>query len=126
HPLPMNNTTQNNSTQLRIWQQNLNTSRTAQLSLLNGPLANNWDILALQEPHINVMKNTSSTKRFHAIYPSTRYSSPDIKSRAVTLISTSLNTNSWTQLPFPSPDIIVIQLVGEFGHCTIFNIYNDG
>ncbi|KAF9232062.1 hypothetical protein BU15DRAFT_18897, partial [Melanogaster broomeanus] len=63
-----------------------------------------------------------STKHFHTIYPSTHYSSPDTKSRVVMLISTSLNMNSWTQLPFPSPDVVVIQLVGDFSHCTIFNI----
>ncbi|KAF9232845.1 hypothetical protein BU15DRAFT_29153, partial [Melanogaster broomeanus] len=82
-----------------------------------------WDILALQEPHINQMKNTTSTRRFHVVYPSTRYTSPESKSRAVTLISTAINSNSWSQLPFPSPDVVVIQLVGPFGRCTIFNIY---
>ncbi|KIK33069.1 hypothetical protein CY34DRAFT_100301 [Suillus luteus UH-Slu-Lm8-n1] len=34
---------------LRIWQQNLNNSRAAQESILNGPTARKWDILALQE-----------------------------------------------------------------------------
>ncbi|KAF9232837.1 hypothetical protein BU15DRAFT_32395, partial [Melanogaster broomeanus] len=92
----------------------------------NRRIAEDWDILALQEPHINPMKNTISSKRYHVIYPSTRYSAPESKSRAVTLISTYMDSNSWTQLPFPSPDVVVIQLVGSFGRCTMFNIYNDG
>jgi endonuclease/exonuclease/phosphatase family metal-dependent hydrolase len=117
----------NSPTRLRIWQQNLqvNTSLIAQHSLLNSPIARNWDIVALQEPHINSMKNTISSPYFHAVYPTTRFSSPELTSRAVTLISKSFNTNSWQQLAFPSPDVVVIQLCGPFGRCTIFNIYND-
>ena len=38
---------------LRIWQQNLNNSLAAQHSLINGPLATQWDLLALQEPAID-------------------------------------------------------------------------
>ncbi|KAJ8589708.1 hypothetical protein M405DRAFT_693199, partial [Rhizopogon salebrosus TDB-379] len=110
---------------LHIWQQNLNTSLIAQHSLLNSPIARNWDIVALQEPHISSMKNTISSPYFHTVYPTTRFSSPELTSRAVTLISKSFNTNSWQQLAFPSPDVVVIQLCGPFGRCTIFNIYND-
>ncbi|KIJ15168.1 hypothetical protein PAXINDRAFT_77920, partial [Paxillus involutus ATCC 200175] len=53
---------------LRIWQQNLNGSDRAQYSLLNGPGASQWDILAIQEPHINGLMNTSSTGSFRAVY----------------------------------------------------------
>ncbi|KIK76814.1 hypothetical protein PAXRUDRAFT_50955, partial [Paxillus rubicundulus Ve08.2h10] len=84
----------------------------------------NWDIIALQEPHINLVQNTASTNRFQALYPSTRYTDPKQKTCAVTLVSTALSTNSWTQLPFPSPDVAVLQLGGPNGKCTIFNIYN--
>ncbi|KAG1817233.1 uncharacterized protein BJ212DRAFT_1270724 [Suillus subaureus] len=110
---------------LHVWQQNLNTSLTAQHSLLNGPITNKWDVIALQEPHINHMKNTISSPYFHAIYPTTHFSSPKTTSHAVTLISKSLNTNSWQQIPFPSPDVVVTQFLGPFGQCTVFNIYNN-
>ncbi|KAJ8589711.1 hypothetical protein M405DRAFT_738135, partial [Rhizopogon salebrosus TDB-379] len=115
----------NSPTRLCIWQQNLNTSLIAQHSLLNSPIARNWDIVTLQEPHINSMKNTISSPYFHAVYPTTRFSTPELTSRVVTLISKSFNTNSWQQLAFPSPDVVVIQLCSLFGRCTIFNIYND-
>ncbi|KAF9233166.1 hypothetical protein BU15DRAFT_54274, partial [Melanogaster broomeanus] len=65
----MNSTNQPQTTQLRIWQQNLNSSKTAQLSLLEGPKSTQWDILALQEPYIDPRKNTTSTRRFHVVYP---------------------------------------------------------
>ncbi|KAF9239979.1 hypothetical protein BU15DRAFT_28137, partial [Melanogaster broomeanus] len=82
-----------------------------------------WDILTLQEPYIDPRKNTISTCRFHVVYPTTRYNNHAPKSRAALLISTSLDSNSWSQLPFPSPDVVVIQVTGNFSCCTIFNIY---
>jgi len=112
-------------TRLRVWQQNLNASLLAQHSLLNSPIAHDWDIVALQEPHINSMKNTISSLYFHAVYPTTRFSAPNLTSRAITQISKSFDTNSWQQIAFPSPDVVVIQFKGPFGHCTLFNIYND-
>ena len=121
----MSNNITDNTTRIRIWQQNLNTSPIAQHSLLNSPIAHDWDIIAIQEPHINPMKNTISSSHFHAVYPTTRFTSPHLTSRAVTLVNKSLNMNAWQQIPFPSPDVIIIQLRGTFGRCTIFNIYND-
>ncbi|KAI5985865.1 hypothetical protein EDD15DRAFT_2175512, partial [Pisolithus albus] len=54
---------------LRIWQQNLNRSRTTQHSLLHGPHARNWNVYALQEPHIRPNKSTISTPKFYMVYP---------------------------------------------------------
>ncbi|KIK74808.1 hypothetical protein PAXRUDRAFT_174591 [Paxillus rubicundulus Ve08.2h10] len=57
----MNNRHQDNTTHLQIWQQNLNASKDAQIPLLNGLNADNWDILTLQEPYIKPVNNTIST-----------------------------------------------------------------
>ncbi|KAH7917474.1 hypothetical protein BV22DRAFT_1026283, partial [Leucogyrophana mollusca] len=54
---------------LRIWQQNLNTSDKAQESLINGPLAKDWDVLALQEPAMNRMRNTKANPKWRTVYP---------------------------------------------------------
>ncbi|KAG2070303.1 hypothetical protein BDR04DRAFT_1019257, partial [Suillus decipiens] len=110
---------------LCIWQQNLNTSLVVQHSLLNSPIAQDWDIVALQEPHINSLKNSILSPYFHAVYPTTHFSKPDLTSHAITLVSKSFDTNSWQQIMFPSLDVMVIQLQGLFGQCTIFNIYNN-
>jgi len=48
------------------------------------------------------------------------------KTRSVTLISAALTSDSWQQLDFPSGDVTVIQMKGNWGRLTIFNIYNDG
>ncbi|KIK25331.1 hypothetical protein PISMIDRAFT_96972 [Pisolithus microcarpus 441] len=45
---------------LCIWQQNLNNSSIALFSLINSTLADNWDIIALQEPPIDAVGNTKA------------------------------------------------------------------
>jgi exonuclease III len=110
---------------LKIWQQNLNTSLTAQEALLNNPEIANWDILVLQEPHINFLRNTRANHKWHVLYPTQHYTHPLQRSRAVILISSSLDTNTWKQLSFPSSDVVIIQLTGPYGKCSILNIYND-
>ncbi|KAI5997158.1 hypothetical protein EDD15DRAFT_2163128, partial [Pisolithus albus] len=110
---------------LRIWQQNLNRSGVTQHSLLHGPHSKQWDVYAFQEPHIRPNKCTISSPKFYTVYPSTRFSDPDRVSRAVTLISTTLSTNAWYQIPFPSPDVVVVQFVGPHNRTTLINVYND-
>lgn len=121
----MNNYTHPPSVRLRIWQQNLNTSLIAQSSLLNSPEAAKWDIITIQEPHINFLRNTTANHHWHVIYPTQHYTHPQQRTHAITLISTRLDTNLWKQIPFPSSDVSIIQLIGPFGSCSIFNIYND-
>ncbi|KIJ06853.1 hypothetical protein PAXINDRAFT_91380, partial [Paxillus involutus ATCC 200175] len=65
----MNNRRQDKTTRLRIWQQNLNASKDAQIPFLNGINPDEWDILTIQEPYINPVNNTISTRKYHAIYP---------------------------------------------------------
>ena len=54
---------------LRIWQQNLNTSHTAQPTLLNGPTSDEWDVLALQEPALNTIGNTRASTHWRVSLP---------------------------------------------------------
>ena len=121
----MNNETQHISG-LRIWQQNLNNSLVAQHSLINGPIATQWDVLALQEPAID--RSTGLTKaNFHwrVVYPTHKFMQGS-RPRGVTLVNSKLSTNSWKQIPFPSRDVVITQFIGTQGTCTLFNIYNDG
>ncbi|KAG2030454.1 hypothetical protein BDR03DRAFT_878192, partial [Suillus americanus] len=118
---------QNNPTaRLRIWQQNLNTSSDAQHCILSGPqTARDWDVVAIQEPTTGTKGNTGATPDWHVVYPTQRYTHTK-RSRAVTLVHTRLNTNSWRQVPFPSADVVVIQFFGTLGKLTLFNVYNGG
>jgi len=124
-PSSMNSQTNTNIASLRIWQENLNKSATAQHCILSGPFtAKEWDIIVIQEPVIDDLGNTKATPNWNVIYPTQRLTH-QARTRAVTLIHKRLNTNNWRQIPFPSADVVIVQLTGPFGHVTIFNIYDD-
>lgn len=110
---------------LQIWQQNLNASLAAQESMMNSLEITKQDVLAIQEPHVNFLRNTCASHNWHVIYPTYHYLHPQKRSRAITFVNTSLDTNTWKQVPFPSSDVVIIQICGDFGICTIINIYND-
>ena len=111
---------------LRIWQQNLNKSTAAQHSLLNGPIANQQDVIAIQEPAIDHRIGlTKANSHWRVLYPTHKFTA-DAAPRAVTLINTKLSTNNWEQIPFPSRDVVVVQFCSEHSTCTLFNMYNDG
>jgi len=114
-------------TKISIWQQNVNKSPTSQHDLISSKylIDIGANIIALQEPAINHLNKTITTKDWIPIYPSTHSKQPD-KTRSVTLISAALTSDSWQQLDFPSGDVTTIQLKGNWGQLTIFNIYNDG
>jgi hypothetical protein len=111
----MYNNDQDTTSKLQIWQQNLNTSLTAQTSLLNNSCNDKWDIIALQEPYINTVRNTSANRHWHVLYPTQHYTHPQQRTRAIVLINAKMDTNSWKQIPFPSSDVIAIQLSGPYG-----------
>ena len=41
------------------------------------------------------------------------------------LINTTIPMENWEQVEFPSGDITVLRISGDWGRITIFNIYND-
>jgi len=109
-----------------IWQQNVNKSRISQHNLIssNYLVSKQVSIIALQEPAIDNDSFTLASREWVAIYP-TLHRKPNMSTRAVTLIRTSLNLDMWEQIDFPSADVVVIQLHGEWGKVTIANVYND-
>lgn len=109
---------------LRIWQQNLNNSTVALFSLINSPLADNWDIIALQEPPIDALGNTKANSHWRAVYPTHKLAKGE-KPRAVMFVNARLSTNTWEQVQFPSADVAVTRFRTAGGTCTVFNIYND-
>jgi hypothetical protein len=57
------------SRKLRIWQQNLNRSLEGQLDLLQSLKDNDYDIVALQEPHIDFLGRTRANPHWTVVYP---------------------------------------------------------
>jgi hypothetical protein len=120
------NETQQNNAKLKIWQQNVNKSTTCQHDLISsGCLINEKiDIIALQELHINFLNKTIAAHDWIAIYPTIHGSNPECM-RSTILICSHILTDSWMQINLPSGDITALQLKGDWGWISIFNIYND-
>lgn len=112
--------------QLCIWQQNLNKSLAAQLTLLNGPIVAQWDVVVIQEPTIDHrLCLTKANSHWRVVYPTHKFTL-DATPRAVMLVNTKISTNNWEQIPFPSKDIVIVKFRSAQGACTLINIYNDG
>ena len=121
----MSSTPHTTPDRLRIWQQNLNKSRTAQEDLINSNLHEEFDILLLQELFIDSYGNMKATQYWRVIYPSLHLSEL-LPLRVVILVSVLLDTNIWSQIHILNTrDITAVQIVGSFGFINILDIYND-
>jgi hypothetical protein len=112
---------------LVIWQQNINKSPACQHTLLSNNILVKHDIsiVALQEPVINGFNNSIASKDWITVYPTTHCAHLG-KTRALTLIRSSINTDTWENIDFPSGDVVITVLKGNWGKLILFNIYNDG
>src|SRR6266851_1540799 len=95
---------------LSIWQQNINKSPTCQHDIISNTHLTmiGINLVALQEPALSGCRLTIALRDWITIYPSNHANNP-LKTRSVTLIKASVNSNSWSQLDFPSSDITVTQ-----------------
>ena len=111
---------------INIWQQNVNKSQTCQHDLISSAaLARKGiDIVALQEPAINRFGTTIASRDWTPIYPTPHNSEPR-KTRSLILIRSNILTERWKQIDFPSGDVTAIQIYGEWGEMTMYNVYND-
>jgi hypothetical protein len=86
-------------TNIKIWQHNLNKSRTCQHDLISSGKLAKWqiDIAAFQEPAINGFGQMVASKDWKMIYPSTHAKNPE-KTRSVILIRDNLLTDCYASL----------------------------
>lgn len=113
------------TTPLRIWQQNTNKSLIAQLDVLHTATPADYDLIFIQEPHIDFNKLTRALSHWHVIYPTGHHDRAE-RTRSVTLVSKRLTTNNWTHIDIDSPDITGLSIVVNNGTFHMFNIYLDG
>ena len=118
----MNGTTPRN--QLRIWQQNLNKSLTAQLHLLNTASPKDWDILLLQEPWFGNTV-TRATHSWRVLYPDIYYENKTSNLQSIILINTNISTDCYEQIQLRSTDVTGMRIVTGAGPVTVLNVYND-
>ncbi|KAJ7649309.1 hypothetical protein B0H17DRAFT_958470, partial [Mycena rosella] len=110
---------------LAIWQQNLDRGLDNQQILLETMGRDRYHFAALQEPYIGRNRETRANTWWTAVYPSGHKTSNE-RERAVMLVNRSLSTNAWSQIHIPCPDVVGIELRGDFGTLRVINIYNDG
>jgi hypothetical protein len=65
----MNNNENTIKPRVKIWQQNLAKSNTAQQEMIAAATPNKWNILALQEPWIDHLGKTRANPKWSMVYP---------------------------------------------------------
>jgi hypothetical protein len=88
-------------------------------------IADDYDILILQEPWIDSVGNTRANSHWPVYYPSTKPHEGHPPLRTVTLINTKIPSDPIQQIDLPSSDITVIKITSITHSVTIYNIYND-
>jgi ribonuclease HI/exonuclease III len=110
---------------LSIWQQNVNRSLIAQLDMLHN-IGKNYDIILIQEPHIDFKGLTRANSHYSVIYPPKHHDQHSTKpTRSITLVNRRLASQTWTPIPIQSPDITAVQIISPHGTLRIINLYND-
>jgi hypothetical protein len=109
---------------LRIWQQNVHKSKTAQEYVLNTANPKDWDVLALQKPWFDTYGNSRGTQFWCIVYPANFYDEGRPRIRSIFLINTNLSTDCYTILPIIHSDITAARFKGVNGFLSLFNIYN--
>src|ERR1700761_4907557 len=93
-----NNTTTEN---LRIFQINLNKSEKAHLELMNKRLSHKYEIILIQEPHVNIFNNIRTPTNFRSVYPNNRFQNED-PIRSVIWVNKNIDTSNWVSLDIPN------------------------
>ena len=110
---------------LCILQLNLNKSKKAHLELMNNRLSTKYEIILIQEPHVNIFNNIRTPNNFRPVFPVNRLQNQDTI-RSVIWVNKNIDTSNWIALDIPDTnDITAIQIKNTTGIISIFNIYND-
>ena len=110
---------------LTIWQQSACKSKIDTNYIINQASPTKYNIILIQEPWFDHLRKMRGTHDWRIIYPPTIYQDNHQCIHSIILINTNISTNAYTPLDIPCSNITAIRLKGEFGNCSIFNIYND-
>ena len=81
--------------------------------------------MLIQEPYTTTFNAIWMPANFRLIFSINRLQNEE-QIRSVIWVNKRLNTNKWIELEIPNTnDITAIQLTGQYGKISIFNIYND-
>jgi len=110
---------------LRIWQKNTHKAKLAQQYLLNSANPEEWDVIAIQEPWLDLFKRARGSAYWRILYPTNHFSDGASHTCSLLMINTNISTDSYTQLDVPSSNITAACFIGPYGNLTLFNIYNN-
>ena len=112
-------------TKLQILQCNLNKSEKVHLDIINEKVSRNYDIILIQEPYTTSFNAIRTPANFRPVTPRNR-NQVDTQVRSVIWVNKQLETKNWKIVDVQDTnDITAIQLSGDYGKVTVFNIYND-
>ena len=116
---------EDNTTKIKILQINLNKSEKAHLDIINDKVSSKYDLMLIQEPYTTQFNAIRTPANFRPIFPSNRFQD-EATTRSVIWVNKKLETKNWKILDVQNTrDITAIQLQGDYGKISIFNIYND-
>ena len=124
-PIGQHQQVEDDNGKLRLFQINLNKSEKAHLELINDTVSQKYDIMLIQEPYTTTFNAIRTPTNFRPVFPAHRIANQE-QIRSVIWVNKEIDTNKWTVLDLPGTnDITAIQLKGQRGIISIFNIYND-
>jgi exonuclease III len=109
---------------VRIWQQNCRRSEACQQDVINSCNPERYDLILIQEPWMDHLKNTRAPTGWSTVYPPTHQLDGAERTRSVIFISPLLAGDACTTIPIDSPDVSAVQLETESGSIRVLNIYN--
>jgi len=109
---------------LMIQQQNVNKSLTTQSDFLHQLNPNTYNLTTIQEPYLDHNHNSCATHQWYTLYPKQHYLTPSCM-RSLLLVNKGIATDTWTQVDFGLPDIMVVLIQTGHGKVLVTNIYND-
>ena len=113
----------NDSKQLQIRQQNINKSLITTSNLLNNTPPNKFDIIAIQEPYLDHLRNARANSKSYSVYPKTHYSNKSKCTRSMILVNKKLATDTSSIIDIRSPDITAIKMKTLTGTIFVIIIY---
>ncbi|OSX55842.1 hypothetical protein POSPLADRAFT_1089440, partial [Postia placenta MAD-698-R-SB12] len=83
------------------------------------------DILALQEPYIDHLRNTRAGRYWTVVYPP-GHKDGDKPARSILLVNNqTMSSNTWEPIPVLSNDLTAIRVTTDTDTLYMYNIYND-
>ena len=81
------------------------------MDLLQSLKSNNYNIVALQELHIDFLGRTRANPYWSVIYPKQRLIDPK-KTRSIILVNHNISTNNWEDVSLALNDVTGVHLHG--------------